>query len=184
MVVGIVLFAMAMTAYTSTNAFYRFSRRPFVRRTLYIGYGIRIAISIIFPIGMSVDLPSGMMITAVVGELFSPTPNMFLLTLLTTLLQGTALNIILAAVMVPIWGIQRTTMTPKQFTKTSCARCGYDLVATPPGEPCPECGSQAGYADFDTTPLSKENEFVWGFYVLAGLMLLVLAMFFVYGNPH
>src|SRR5687767_15817356 len=53
MVAGVVLFILLYTAATSTSAFERFHRRPFVRRTLYIGYGLRLILSAVFPLGLS-----------------------------------------------------------------------------------------------------------------------------------
>ena len=51
MVVGVVIFIALYTLGTSTAAFERFHRRPFVRRTLYIGYGLRLIMSMTFPLG-------------------------------------------------------------------------------------------------------------------------------------
>src|SRR5690554_1463469 len=45
MVTGILLFALGYTALTGTGWFNRFHARPFIRRTLYIGYGARLALS-------------------------------------------------------------------------------------------------------------------------------------------
>ena len=173
MVLGVVLFALAMVGVTSTNRFYRFSRRPFVRRTLYIGYGLRLFASVIFPIGMTTDFPTGLMISAAVDNLFDlfDHPYWFLQTLLITLLQGTALNIILSVVMLAIWGVQRIFIQPKQINSTACAKCGYDLIASPQDHPCPECGSTAGHFNFDTTPLSKAPGWLLALTVI-GLVLL------------
>ena len=186
MVLGVVLFALAMIAASSTNRFYWFSRRPFVRRTLYIGYSLRIAASIILPIGMFIDLPSGLFVIMITDNLFR-SENEFLATLVATLLQGTALNIIVGLAMVPIWGIQKVWILPKPLHATSCAKCGYDRVATSAGAPCPECGSSAGYADIDSTPLSRTPWLRICLFLLGAAALALLIFIFIYGNalgPH
>src|SRR5215207_8498382 len=61
MVVGVALFIVAYTALTSTAAFECFHNRPFVRRTLYIGYGARMLASVLFPLGMGLDVFPGML---------------------------------------------------------------------------------------------------------------------------
>src|SRR5688572_17649859 len=59
MVVGVLLFIAAYTASTSTDAFERFHNRPFVRRTLYIGYGARMLVSVLFPYAWAADMIPG-----------------------------------------------------------------------------------------------------------------------------
>lgn len=176
MVLGVVLFAFAMVAVTSTNKFYRFSRRQFIRRTLYIGYGIRVAVSIVVPLGMGIDLFSGLMISSVITSLFGGNQQyLFLQTLIITLLQGTALNIMLSILMVIIWSIQKTWMQKKAMLLTSCAKCGYDLIATPAEQPCPECGSTEGYVNFDSTPLARSPWWLI-LIVITGLVLLSILL--------
>lgn len=60
MIAGVAVFIGAYTFVTSTDWFARFVKRPFVRRTLFIGYGIRLGCSAIFPVGMAVDLVPGL----------------------------------------------------------------------------------------------------------------------------
>lgn len=109
MVAGVALFILLYTALTSTARFERFRNRPFVRRTLYIGYGTRMAISVLFPIGLGADLMPGMLSVGIVQNL-GLHPHGFAGTFATTCVQGTLLNILLSVFMVAVWGIQRLTM--------------------------------------------------------------------------
>ena len=112
MVLGVALFTIAYTAFTSTERFEQFHRRPFVRRTLYIGYGARLAASIVFPVGVGMDLLPGMLSVNLVQGAFRLNPHTFAGTLLTTVVQGTLLNVLLGLFMLSVYGIQRLTMKP------------------------------------------------------------------------
>jgi hypothetical protein len=115
MVVGVVLFIILYTFATSTPAFLRFREKPFVRRTLYIGYVTRVVISIIFPLGMIVDFFPGLIsVTTIAVFVDNPRagPGLgsamdFFGTLLTTILQGTLVNAVLGIYMAVVWGFQR-----------------------------------------------------------------------------
>lgn len=111
MVLGVALFILAYTALTSTAAFDRFHRRPFIRRTLYIGYGTRLGLSLAFPLGIWVDLWPGMFSVGVVNRLGLGT-DPFAHTLLITLVQGAVLNAMIFLLMIVAYGIQRATMDP------------------------------------------------------------------------
>src|SRR4051812_38491282 len=113
MATGVVLFIIAYTISTSTPAFLRFRERPFVRRTLYIGYGTRLVLSILFPVGMAVDLIPGMMSISLVqfilhGVSFGggSETNGFAATLLITIVQGTILNGLISIYMAVVWAFQ------------------------------------------------------------------------------
>jgi hypothetical protein len=80
-----------------------------IRRLLVFCYGCRIAISIIYPLGVTIDMLAGLVSMAIVGADFTPRrdtdvvpeePMSFLLTFVLTIIQGTLLNVILAA-----WGL-------------------------------------------------------------------------------
>jgi len=125
MVVGVCLFIAGYTAATSTPAFARFHRRPFVRRTLYIGYGLRLALSLMCPIGFvaAADatlrpmvlvafadvLPGILSVNLVKGTGIKP--ESFHGTLLTTIVQGALLNLIVFAVMLVVYMVQRLFLT-------------------------------------------------------------------------
>ena len=66
MVCGVLLFICLYTVSTCNDAFERFHARPFVRRTLYIGYITRMALSVAFPLGMFLDMFPGLVSIAIV----------------------------------------------------------------------------------------------------------------------
>ena len=122
MVLGVALFTIAYTVCTSTERLEQFHRRPFVRRTLYIGYGARLAASIVFPVGVGMDLLPGMLSVNLVQGAFRLDPHAFGGTLLTTIVQGTLLNVLLGLFMLFVYGIQRLTMKPPETAQ------GFDVV--------------------------------------------------------
>ncbi len=140
MLTGVVIFILLYTATTSTQAFHRFSRRPFVRRTLYIGYGLRVLCSLLFPLGMLIDLWPGLL-SVFISELFFSGASSFVFTLVTTLLQGTFLNIILGMFMLILYALQRAVCKPPPQNEGFCEKCGYDLRASYEFGRCPECGT-------------------------------------------
>lgn len=186
MVLGIVLFAAWMTFVTSTTSFYGFSRIPFMRRSLYVGYGARILLSLALPIGAGADLYPGLISITIVEALQSlwmvpqggagAGPQGFASTLLITLVQGAILNLLVSVLIALVWGIQRATMVPIQQGATRCGRCGYDLSATIEGRECPECGSTAGPRAFDSTVLSRMSWWMLLFGVVVVVGLAVVGM--------
>ena len=123
MVLGVALFILAYTALTSTAAFERFHSRPFVRRTLYIGYGLRLVLSLAFPVGMAADLWPGILSVGLV-EGAGLRPQSFAGTLATTIVQGAVLNVLVFLFMTLVYGIQRLTMKPPPVA----APRGVDVV--------------------------------------------------------
>jgi hypothetical protein len=105
MLLGILCFIVAYVWLDYHTHYQVWRRHPFVRRMLVFGYGTRVAISLVFPVGSAVDLVSGMMAYSVVGMIFNPnSPEgiekqavSFGVTFLLTMVQGAILNIILAA---------------------------------------------------------------------------------------
>jgi hypothetical protein len=90
-----------------------------MRRTLYIGYGLRLLLSAIFPLGFGVgfglvlfvDIWPGILSINIVNSL-GIEPRTFLGTLLTTIVQGTLLNVIIFVIMSIAYVFQRMFMTP------------------------------------------------------------------------
>ncbi len=127
MVLGVALFIALYTVATSTDAFERFHARPFVRRTLYIGYGLRLGISIVYPIGMGADMLPGMLSVGLVENLGLPT-RQFAGTLAVTIVQGAILNVVLSVFMLAVYHVMRATMKPPPER----ARKGFEVVLGPP----------------------------------------------------
>ena len=124
MIVGVALFILAYTAATSTAAFERFHNRPFVRRTLYIGYGVRLALSLAFPLGVGADMLPGILSLRVVEELGLNTRS-FAGTLAATIVQGALLNALIFLFMATVYAIQRATMKPPSGPE---AMRGFEVV--------------------------------------------------------
>ena len=129
MIVGVILFIAAYTIVTSTEAFERFHRRPFMRRTLYIGYGLRLLMSAAFPLG--IDFIPGILSVELVGNVLDVEIKSFLGTLLTTIVQGAILNIIIFVIMSLAYAFQRMFMTPPPDFGPK----GFDVVI--PSTPTP-----------------------------------------------
>ena len=130
MALGIVTYAAGYTWVTGTAWFRRFRRRPFINRTLKIGFSTRIAISIIFPVGVYVDVFCGMLsIYVVMGDIDNNAASWQVY--LITLVQGTVLNIVLMLYMLLVWGVQKLFLKPPPSMDGLCETCGYDLRASP-----------------------------------------------------
>ena len=138
MVVGVCLFILAYTAATSTAAFERLRRRPFVRRTLYIGYGLRLFLSALIALGpiavptrivLFADAWPGYLSVMLVKQLMQP--ETFSGTLLTTIVQGALLNIIIFIVMLLVYGFQRLFLKPP----ADGGPAGFDVIMPAPALP-------------------------------------------------
>lgn len=136
---GVVMFAAAYTAVTCTEHFERFHTLPFVRRTLYIGYGLRLVLSVAFPVGMAADLIPGMVSLGLVQRL-GLEPHSFAGSLATTVVQGGFLNVILFVFMTALYLIQQATMKPPAVEPRNR---GFEVVLPAlPGGPAAGEGSQ------------------------------------------
>ena len=86
--------------------------KPLLKRTVFIGYGIRLLISIVFPIGMMVDMFPGIFsvgaanLVAPSGGVQDAAINSFTGTVVATIVQGILLNLVLLGFMLLVHGIQ------------------------------------------------------------------------------
>ena len=140
MAVGVALFILAYTAVASTAAFERFHNLPFVRRTLYIGYGLRLAASLFYPVGIAADLFPGVISIEFVENVLGLKGKGFGATLAITVVQGTLLNVILAVLMSLVYGVQRLTLKPP----AESAPRGFEVVVAAATQVNPAARSRPG----------------------------------------
>jgi hypothetical protein len=114
MVTGILLFVLGYTVADYQTAGSAWRGRRITRRTLKIAYGTRIAISLLLPLGAYIDIACGVLSLQVTQSLtgeglerFDSNGGMtFFPTLLTTLVQGTLLNVVLGVYALVILAVQ------------------------------------------------------------------------------
>ena len=159
--VGVVLFATLMVAISWTNEFRMFTRRPFVRRTLFFVYGIRILVSAATPVLFFLDAIPGLLLSDLMNSLaiefglidyinFAPReisgqavaqPAWFFATLFMVLAQGILLNILIGILFLAAWTAQTLILSPREASSLrSCSRCMHSREGIPADRPCPECG--------------------------------------------
>jgi len=135
---GVATFVAAYTLITGTGAFAGIRTKPFVEKALRIGFAKRMAVTVVFPIGLTLDLFPGM-IAAAISERHFHDSHGFAGTFLTTLLQGIFLNAILLGYIWIVYAILYTTQPHPPSPVGYCQICQYDLRGTP--ERCRECGT-------------------------------------------
>ena len=115
MLSGIAVFVLAYTAAEGTSSYRLLVRQPCVRRTLLIGYGTRLVLSILFPLGLTLDMFVGMISLRIVSAVHIDELSLagqesggpaFLVVFLTTIVQGSLLNTLLLLYMLCLYAIQ------------------------------------------------------------------------------
>jgi hypothetical protein len=137
MICGLVLFILLYSLAFGTDYVERLQRRPFVRSTLRIGFGTRLALSAFFPVGWLVDLFPGL-ISVTIGERLFDEPTLFIGTFTTTLIQGALASAVLALFMGFVYFLHLVFAQPPR-PDGACRTCGYNLTGNVSGI-CPECG--------------------------------------------
>jgi hypothetical protein len=125
MVSGVFLFVLLYTYAETRKSTRNLLSQRRVRIITRIGYGTRMAASIIFPIGMSIDIACGLVSTSLtslfisLGNVAPRTPGnnselaLFTWHFFTTIVQGILLNIVLLTYMLVIYGISWIFFRPK-----------------------------------------------------------------------
>ncbi|MBP86771.1 MAG: hypothetical protein CMJ64_08650 [Planctomycetaceae bacterium] len=115
MICGILVFVLAYTLIECTHYYHQIISLPHVHRTAILGYGTRVLISVIFPVGLFVDMFTGMWAVTFVQQLFPNSLEVghgksaasFLQVFITTIVQGTFLNGLLLIYMLVVYSILR-----------------------------------------------------------------------------
>ena len=117
MLFGILIFIAGYTFFECSKFGQQLIQIRLVRIVARIGYGIRILISIVFPLGMWIDIPSGALAMSISNIIFNTELNGadgngfgnellgFLWFTTTTVIQGIILNIILFVFLLILYGI-------------------------------------------------------------------------------
>ncbi len=162
MLLGVIIFAAALSLISMSGRFRNFLERPFLRRTFRAGFVMRLLTSAIVPLGVMVDLWPGLLATNVVQTAYQVIgiqfeESGFLATLLITLLQGFNLNVLVLVVIFLLWLPQRLFLTWQPPSQSQCKSCGYELQTDhlPPGHRCPECGSDKGAGRADSSFIDR-----------------------------
>lgn len=113
---GILIFIVAYTIFESSKYGQMLTRRRLVRIVARVGYGIRILVSIVFPLGAAIDIPCGSLAISISNFVFQTTLGPdgdgfgnellgFVWFCTTTVIQGTLLNIVLLVFLLLLYGI-------------------------------------------------------------------------------
>lgn len=129
MLSGIFCFVVAYAIAEANEAVYQFRLLPHVNATLKVGFGLRLLISLLFPVGMFFDLWLGMVSVSTCERLLgrgpdpvnvnSGPPEDFAAFFVTTIIQGLLINAVLVAFMLVVYGAKRMFSRPQPMPITS-----------------------------------------------------------------
>lgn len=126
---GIALFIALYSIIVCSAAFERAWRNQRLRRAIRIGYTVRLAISIVFPIGMFLDLFCGLITARLTGIDVAGRAITFYPSLVATVIQGVLLHVMLATFIGLVYLVLSAAPAPRRPR-------GFDVIMQSP-EPCP-----------------------------------------------
>lgn len=114
MVLGVLIFIVLYVVGDYLTRRTAFRKNPYVRRTLLIGYWTRLVVSIIFPVGLAIDLWAGMISVPLSGMAGYNEPGYGVLQVTwTTLVTGAVVNVFVFVYMLVVYGILYCFWRPK-----------------------------------------------------------------------
>lgn len=123
MSLGVFIFAVGYTLVDLLFLHNRAKRNPALRLALFTGYIARMVVSVLFPIGIMIDVWTGFASVAIVsgiGAQDTVALNTYTAICLATILQGVFLNVILVAFMLLLYGLLNLFGVQKQKIELGC----------------------------------------------------------------
>ena len=157
MLAGVGVYVVLYAWVTGTPLFRRLHRKPFVARTLRIGYATRLLLSGWALATLAVEMHLGLLyvtlfhdliaghwsvhiVKAVAGRHLGYDDDHVIFAFLATVVEGAILNLELLLFMLVVYSA--LWRPPNGDSKLLCSRCGYDLRGNPVATVCPECGAE------------------------------------------
>ncbi len=123
MLAGILVFVLGYTLLECTPHYQQIVTQPHVHRTALIGYGTRLLVSVIFPVGLAIDMLLGVVSISIVENVspirsveFAEVGNAAtgFTVFLTTIVQGVLLNVVVLVYMLCVYGVLVTIASVRE----------------------------------------------------------------------